>query len=145
MICPACGGELVSLSVGALTVDVCRHGCGGIWFDNFELCKVDEANEQLGEELLATEFDPQAEVQRTRRDCPKCIGVVMMQHKFSPEKPVMVDECPKCGGMWLDGGELAEIRRKVPTADDRRNEAQQFLNRAFMEDLARLKARRTTS
>ena len=142
MICPACGHELSSLTVGALTIDVCRGGCGGIWFDNFELEKVDEAREQLGQELLGMEFDPGTEVQRTRRDCPRCIGVVMMQHRFSPDKPVMVDECPKCGGVWLDGGELEDIRRQTPTAEDRKQAAQRRLNQFFLEDLARLKARR---
>jgi len=28
-------------------VDVCQNGCGGIWFDNFELEKVDEKHETL--------------------------------------------------------------------------------------------------
>src|SRR2546422_11747107 len=42
MICPACDYNLTPLTVGKLTVDVCQGGCGGIWFDNFELQKVDE-------------------------------------------------------------------------------------------------------
>jgi len=123
-------------------VDACRGGCGGIWFDNFELDKVDQAHQSLGAALIALEFDPKVKVEDARRNCPKCIDVVLMKHKFSPEKTVLVDECPKCGGVWLDGGELAQIRRHGPTAEDRKKAAQRFFDRAFIEDLARLKQRR---
>jgi uncharacterized protein len=37
MKCPACFNELTQLQVGSLVVDVCQGGCGGIWFDAFEL------------------------------------------------------------------------------------------------------------
>jgi len=42
MNCPACGNILEQMTVGDVTVDVCQRGCGGIWFDNFELEKFDE-------------------------------------------------------------------------------------------------------
>lgn len=142
MICPACGAQLTALSVEGLVVDVCRDGCGGLWFDNFELDKVDEWHERLGETLVGLDINPEAVVIRDRRSCPKCHGVVMMQHKFRPDKPVLVDECPNCGGMWLDGGELAEIRRPSPTKEDRKKAAGRFLERLFVEDLARLKTSR---
>jgi Zn-finger nucleic acid-binding protein len=142
MICPACGAQLIALSVEGLVVDVCRDGCGGLWFDNFELEKVDDWHERLGETLVALDINPQAIVIRDRRPCPRCHGVVMMQHKFRPDKPVMVDECPSCGGMWLDGGELAEIRQPAPSREDRKKAASRFLERLFVEDLARLKTGR---
>lgn len=142
MICPACARELFTETVSGMVVDVCRGGCGGIWFDNFELDKVDAPHEALGEALLAVEFDPKVDVIETRRRCPKCHDVVMMQHRFSPDKPVIIDECPKCGGVWLDGGELAEIRCQTPTSEDRKKAAQRFFDRLFLEDLAALKARR---
>ena len=142
MNCPACASPLVALTVEGLVVDVCRQGCGGIWFDAFELSKVDQAHEKLGEALVALEFNPRAPVVPDKRSCPKCLGITMLQHKFSPDKPVMVDECPNCGGMWLDGGELAEIRRRSPSGEDRKKAAQRFFDRLFIEDLAQLKARR---
>lgn len=142
MICPACGRELVAVSAEGLVVDACRGGCGGIWFDNFELDKVDEAHERLGAALIGIEFDPTVKPLDLQRSCPKCADIALMKHKFSPEKSVLVDECPKCGGFWLDGGELAQIRRQSPTAEDRKKAAQRFFDRAFIEDLARLKQRR---
>ena len=125
-----------------MVVDVCRGGCGGLWFDNFELAHVDEWHERLGDSLLAIESNPNVTVVPNRRTCPKCEGIVMMQHKFRADKPVMVDDCPNCGGVWLDGGELAEIRRSAPTKEDRKKAAHRFLERLFVEDLARLKTSR---
>jgi uncharacterized protein len=142
MNCPACGSQLVALGVDSLVVDVCRHGCGGIWFDHFELDKVDNAHEELGKALIALDFNPAATILRNKRPCPKCMGVMMLQHQFSPDKPVVVDECPNCGGVWLDGGELAEIRRPAPSNEDRKKAAERFFTKLFIEDLAALKARR---
>ena len=142
MNCPACGAQLIAFGVEGLVVDVCRDGCGGIWFDNFELDKVDDAHEKLGEKLIAAEFKPGTPVLRDKRPCPRCTGITMLQHGFSPEKPVIIDECPACGGVWLDGGELADVRRPAPSTEDRRKAAERFLTKLFIEDLARLKARR---
>lgn len=142
MNCPACASPLVALPVEGLVVDVCREGCGGLWFDAFELSKVDQAHEKLGEALVALDFEPTAAILPNKRPCPKCPGITMLQHKFSPDKPVMVDECPNCGGVWLDGGELADIRRRSPSTDDRKKAAQRFFDRILVEDLAQLRARR---
>ena len=122
-------------------MDVCRGGCGGIWFDHFELARVDQAHEQLGEALAAIEFDPDA-VLLQKRPCPKCPDIKMLQHQFSPAKPVIVDECPNCGGIWLDGGELAEIRQPADTVD-RKEVARKFFNQVLNLELAQLRARRT--
>jgi Zn-finger nucleic acid-binding protein len=32
------------------------------------------------------------------------------RHFFSAKRRIEVDECPNCGGYWLDAGELAQIR-----------------------------------
>jgi uncharacterized protein len=33
------------MTVQGITLEVCRGGCGGIWFDRYELMKVDESRE----------------------------------------------------------------------------------------------------
>jgi uncharacterized protein len=142
MNCPACALTLAPLKLEGLAVDVCRNGCGGIWFDNFELRQVDEPHEKLGEALADLTGDPGAVVLREKRPCPKCAGITMLQHQFSREKPVTVDECPNCGGVWLDGGELAEIRRPTETQADRRKATQEFIHALLATELAGLRARR---
>ncbi len=110
MKCPACFNSLTQLQVGSLVVDVCQDGCGGIWFDAFELQRVDEETEP-GTPLLEVRRDPRVVVDAARkRECPHCAGIKLHRHFFSAKRRVQVDECPNCGGYWLDAGELAQIR-----------------------------------
>jgi len=46
-----------------------------------------------------------------RLRCPRHPETVMIRRAFSRTIPVQIDECPQCGGHWLDAGELAQIRR----------------------------------
>jgi Zn-finger nucleic acid-binding protein len=111
MKCPACFNELTEFQVGNVAVDACHGGCGGIWFDAFELEKVDEERETAGEPLLNIPRDERLVVDSSRkRECPRCAGVKLHRHFFSAKRRVEVDQCPNCGGYWLDARELALIR-----------------------------------
>src|SRR5215472_5570990 len=111
MKCPACFNNLTQMQVGKLVVDVCQDGCGGIWFDAFELQQVDEQNEVAGEPLLGIRRDERIIVDPSRkRECPRCPGIKLHRHFFSAKRRIEVDECPNCGGYWLDAGELSQIR-----------------------------------
>lgn len=132
MKCPACEWPLTSLDAGSVTVDICKGGCGGIWFDNFELKKVDEPNEIDGKTLLEIERDETRLVDTNqRRRCPKCGDVVLMRHFYSDKRDVEVDTCPGCGGIWLDPGELAQIRREMGERDDPAEVARDYFSRLF--------------
>jgi Zn-finger nucleic acid-binding protein len=115
--CPACGRALAQRTVGDLTVDACEGGCGGIWFDNFELQKVDEPSEAVGEQLLDISADPALTIDRTQRyRCPKCDPPpVLMRHFESIQRKATIDQCPSCNGVWLDPGELRTIRSEYPS------------------------------
>jgi len=114
MKCPACFNSLSSTTIGKLTVDVCRGGCGGIWFDAFELQQVDEPQESAGAWLVDIERDPQLHVDTDRkRSCPKCDGVKLKRRYFSAKRRFEIDECPGCGGYWLDAGELEKVRDEM--------------------------------
>jgi Zn-finger nucleic acid-binding protein len=131
--CPACGRALSQTTVGDLTVDACAGGCGGIWFDNFELQKVDDADEGAGEELLDIPVDPALHVDQTQRyRCPKCPDPpVMMRHFESVQRKVTVDQCPRCNGTWLDAGELRTIRSEYQTDDDKQAAADEYFHDVF--------------
>lgn len=114
MKCPACFNELTERQVGSITVDVCEGGCGGIWFDAFELQRVDEEHEAAGEQLLNFRRDERIRLDPARkRSCPRCPAVKLHHHFFSAKRRVEVDQCPNCGGYWLDAGELAQIRTET--------------------------------
>jgi uncharacterized protein len=126
MKCPACFNDLTARQAGGITVDVCQRGCGGIWFDAFELQRVDELRESDGEALLSIERDESIVVDPNRkRSCPRCAEVKLQRHYFSAVRRVQVDECPNCGGYWLDAGELALVRTEkaaaTPPSSDRKN------------------------
>lgn len=136
MKCPACNAELAELTQSDLTVDVCDKGCGGIWFDNRELKKVDEAHESRGEVLL--DISPHKPVPvdySARRACPKCADATMQRHFFSIRREIEVDTCPGCGGAWLDAGELASIRSQFKTEQERKKAADEYFSKLFGEQL----------
>jgi Zn-finger nucleic acid-binding protein len=98
MKCPACFNELTELQVGSLTVDACQGGCGGIWFDAFEMEKVDKEHEAAGEPLLNIRRDERLVVDPSRkRECPRCAGIKLHRHFFSAKRRVEVDQCPTAG------------------------------------------------
>ncbi len=102
---------MTEVQVGSVKVDVCQGGCGGIWFDAFELQRVDEEHEAAGDQLLDIQCDETITVDYSRkRTCPRCLDVKLKRHFSSARREVEVDECPNCGGYWLDAGELARIR-----------------------------------
>ncbi len=139
MKCPACANTLVATKVGEITVDVCKNGCGGLWFDNYELKHVDEKHEAAGEALLNTKKNPSVTVDYSqKRACPKCEGVIMMKHFMSVKRDVEVDECANCGGFWLDAGELGQIRDQFTTESDREKAADTYFAETFGEELQKM-------
>ena len=136
MECPACKRQLQEMTAGDVTVDVCKGGCGGIWFDSHELKKFDEPHEEAGEVLLDVERDEGLQVDHSqRRSCPHCHDVVMMRHFFSIKREVELDECPGCGGMWLDAGELGNIRGLYGSEEERKQAAKEYFDEVFGEKL----------
>lgn len=136
LICPACGNQLTEVTIVDIKVDVCKGGCGGIWFDNFELEKFDEQHEHAGEELLNVDKDPKVSVDyEAKRHCPRCDDMKMMKHFFTVKRKVEIDECGGCGGFWLDAGELGGIRDAFATEEDRHKAFDQYFNDIFGETL----------
>ena len=140
MKCPACENTLTRICENNVELDVCNSGCGGIWFDQFELKKFDEPDEQISLDLLWLERNPSVSVDHgARRDCPKCSGIVMMRHFFSAKHEVEVDECPSCGSYWLDAGELRSIRNQYSSEEERRAAVDDYFEHVFGEELPSLK------
>ena len=103
MHCPKCRKEsLREIQVGEVKtrVDHCRT-CGGIWFDQREL-------ETIMTVAVKDLVVPSGAVE-TDRMCPRDFEA-MYAFKY-PQTEVTVDLCRKCSGLWLDGGELTEIKK----------------------------------
>ena len=142
MKCPVCTNHLKAQTVEQVTVDVCDGGCGGIWFDNYELQKMDENHEIVGVQLLDISRDPNIKVDHTQqRNCPKCSDVIMMRHFFSPKQQVEIDECAGCGGVWLDSGELAQIRNLFDSPEAQEQAVKEFMEKTIHPQLSDMKAK----
>ncbi len=140
MDCPACGRQLKEMEVGDIVVDVCENGCAGVWFDNLELEKVDEEHESAGEKLLEIARDPGGKVDHTqKRSCPRCADQPMIQRFMSIKREVEVDECPACGGIWLDSGELGRIRAQYENDAEREQAASEYFADVFGPEFARMR------
>lgn len=141
MNCPACDRILKGLTVADVAIDVCRDGCGGLWFDQHELEKFDEPHEEAGAALLEIARAPDVVLDPAKRiSCPLCDGTVLMRHFFSVKRKVEVDECPTCGGFWLDVGELRQIRSLFPSEEARRAAAQEYFDDVFGDRLGAMRA-----
>ena len=136
MFCPACHRDLTERAAGDVNVDACVGGCGGLWFDAFELKKFDEPHEFLPETVTDVMRDPRVVVDhQERRMCPKCMDVPMMRHFWSTAHEVEIDECPSCGGVWLDHGELKRIRSLFESEEAAREATLEFIQHNFGDEL----------
>lgn len=139
MQCPACEKPFTQIEVGGVTVEICKGGCGGIWFDNYEFKKFDEPHESEGEALLEIEMNPGNIDTESRHSCPKCPGITLSRHFMSVKRKVEIDECPQCGSIWLDAGELGQIRNLFNTEEERRQAADEYFSDVFDSDLLKVR------
>lgn len=96
-----------------MKLDVCEGGCGGIWFDAQELKRVERENAGAADLQIQVSPDPAVPVDHSiKRGCPRCDGMKLKRHFFSAKRQVEVDQCPNCGGYWLDAGELEKIHEE---------------------------------
>jgi len=109
------------------------EACGGVWFDNFELKHFDEVHESAGEKLieLMSQYKNDDIDLSQRLNSPRHTEVVMKRRFFSPKRQIEIDECPQCGGIWLEAGELTKIRELFPTERDRKKAGKEFLDEVF--------------
>jgi len=109
--CPACEQTLKEYIARHGLVHACDGGCGGVWLDSQVLDYFRSPSEPMGESLLEIRRNPAAHVDPGRRRiCPKCRFYSMEKYNFSPDTKVVLDACNRCGGIWLDGGDLDSIR-----------------------------------
>ena len=48
--------------------------------------------------------------------CPVCLGTTMERLSMGPEGTLLVDHCRRCGGLWLEHGEVQQLRA-MPIAE----------------------------
>lgn len=110
--CPRSSIPLQRFRIGGIDTDVCED-CGGLWLDRLELTRFQPPESAFGDGLVAhlQQFPPTLIDHSIRLTCPHHPDVVMLRRRFSLTVPIEIDECPQCGGIWLDTDELAQVRR----------------------------------
>lgn len=109
--CPRTSSALVALRIGGVDTDVCED-CGGLWLDRQELARFEQPSDAFGDALVAhlRQFPAALLDHSVRLRCPRHPGTVMLRRRYSQRIAVEIDECPECGGLWLDADELGAIR-----------------------------------
>ena len=114
MKCPSCKNPLREKGAGGMTLDVCYGGCGGIWFDATELERVSASAASTLHTIWQV---PVSNVKLTEpRMCPRHPEQILTRKWFSDSKKVEIDQCPICGGIWLDAGEFTQIYNEIKGA-----------------------------
>ena len=141
MNCPVCSNNLDAQVVGEITLDVCSQGCGGVWFDQFEFKKFDEKHEPHPDKSLKLKLELKSGTSSIAKShglhqCPKCESISMMRYFSSVKRQVWIDQCPNCAGVWVDAGELAQIRDEFNTDAERIKAADAVFSEMFDPVLA---------
>lgn len=113
MKCPRCQGSLVSESARGVTIDTCS-GCSGVWLDDGEIVQlltVFSKRQPIGQlqKLLEQRFAGIPVPERASVElCPKC-QTPMNPVNYDYNSGVVIDQCPRHHGLWLDRGELERL------------------------------------
>lgn len=118
--CPACGEKMTKIYVPEqqVNIDICLDGCGGILFDNRELEKFDDENENIDEILQVIKNKTFNNVDNSAtRVCPICN--TQMAKMGAAQGEIEIDVCYICGAKFLDNNELQVIRNSDKTEYDK--------------------------
>lgn len=113
--CPVDDFTLTQEKYEGVTIDVCPH-CSGVWLDAGELEAIEAAQTidfrdvptgGAMDAVRAAEGMAAAKSEAPR-NCVVCnSGLEQKEYAFASQ--VIIDQCPKGHGMWLDKNELARL------------------------------------
>jgi len=105
--CPRCWEKAIQAKIDIfgpdITIDICPS-CHGSWLDEGELQKLLEGRKLAN--YLTKHIGTKTKSQLV---CPRCGGLMDIEKAEDLE----VDVCLECHGVWLDGGELKELKTKA--------------------------------
>ena len=108
--CPRCIVPLRAAKGPNMVVDMCTE-CGGAYFDNGELSRLTRRQPEAFDKLEALVKEAPTTVERVdgpSLTCPGC-AKPMARYEYALASGIMLDRCGACYGVWVDGGELAQI------------------------------------
>ncbi len=113
MMCPRCGTPLKRIPMQDAGVNTQAHLCDSCQGQYFSSSRLDALQDVVKVEAFARAHIPPKDQQLKVITCPACGGENSMEKVQSPRnKEVLMDVCRKCGGTWLDQGELEAIQKE---------------------------------
>lgn len=135
MICPVCKNDMIVVEYHNIELDYCNN-CKGVWFDSGEL---ELLLESYGLEETKMFLDgilnsQEAVSSEKKRNCPVC-GHKMKKTAIGEQPAILIDVCRDKHGLWFDGGEVAQLIRRLaeehPPKRDSREQVISFLEEVF--------------
>lgn len=131
MICPVCRQSMLDIEYNNIELDYCEK-CRGVWFDAGELELLLELEKP---DIFIKEMLEKGEVRydEDKRKCPLC-AQKMKKSTLGQEPKVLIDVCPRAEGIWLDGGEVGQLRKqlgKQPKAGPSTQKVVAFIEEVF--------------
>ena len=104
--CPKCNIQTnrheIEIFGPNIFIDICPK-CNGTWLDNGELNKI--LKDRKLSDYLTEDIGTQS---KSKLVCPRCGGLMDIETADDVE----VDVCLTCHGVWLDAGELGDLKAK---------------------------------
>lgn len=115
LTCPECGEVLKEVYAEAnygrvLLLDQCQ-GCGGVWFDRWELYFVKGSSLMSLEAVDIKTLLSQTPHGKGKNSCPRCEKELIKFKDPGLPKDALIERCGGCGGLWLNRGELSKYAR----------------------------------
>ena len=134
--CPRDRTVMTETHVGESHLDVCGK-CGSQFFDAGELFGA------FGVKADPSSWDHEktgSALRESKIDCPRCNARMLTQDIKHEADSVEIDRCGKCGGIWLDKGEVEQImaigEKMQPIIDAEKKKAQEELDKMGTPDFS---------
>jgi len=108
--CPDCRSALETKTLEGITIDACPS-CAGIFFDEGEVCQLKAKGLQAFdavEDAVVPSIVVEHSSDRSRM-CPSC-HTGMDKFRYLYNSRLILDECERCGGIWVQDGELGKMK-----------------------------------
>jgi Zn-finger nucleic acid-binding protein len=135
MICPACKYDMIVVEYHNTELDYC-NSCKGVWFDSgeLELLLKSQGLEEPKAFFAGILNSQEAASSEKKRNCPIC-GHKMKKTAIGGQPEILIDICRDKHGLWFDGGEVAQLIRRLagehPPKRDSRGPVISFLEEVF--------------
>jgi len=135
MICPVCKYDMIVVEYRSIELDYC-NSCKGVWFDSgeLELLLKSQDLEEPKAFLDGIINSQEAISPEKKRDCPIC-GHKMKKTAIGEQPKTLIDICRNGHGLWFDGGEVAQLIRRLagehPSKHNSKEQVISFLEEVF--------------